>query len=193
LKIYTYYKYVPDLGDAPKNLLDFWISDWSLLGWEPIVLGEEEARQHPFYKEFCSLVSRVPTTNPRVYEEACFVRHLAMCVAGGGLMVDTDVFNLSLSPNDLPDTQGPLILDHGRVPCAVLASSSGYDFLTKAMAAYGSTCSSDMHAVQTLGVPYIDICREFPDYTGKLIHFPTCKLGGNKLDRIRQELKEKRK
>ena len=108
-------------------------------------------------------------------------------------MVDTYVFNLSLSPNDLPDTQGPLILDHGRVPCAVLASSSGYDFLTKAMAAYGSTCSSDMHAVQTLGVPYIDICREFPDYTGKLIHFPTCKLGGNKLDRIRQELNDKRK
>lgn len=108
-------------------------------------------------------------------------------------MVDMDVFNLSLSPNDLPDTQGPLILDQGRVPCAILASASGYDFLTKAMAAYGSICSSDMHAVQKLGVPYIDICREFPDYTGKLTHFPTDKIGGNKTDRIKQELKDYRK
>lgn len=186
MKVYTYFEQVEELkaGTKPRELVDFWQAHWKACGWEPVVLTIEDAKKHPYFPEYYKLIKKVKTTNPFKYEAACFLRHLAMSAVGGGLMTDTDVFNLSLKPTDLPDMDRILILGW-RVPCAVWGSAEGYEFLCKAMAPYCKKISSDMHIIQYLGVPSRKWCPEYPDESEKMIHFPVSKVGLAKVDFVK--------
>jgi hypothetical protein len=100
LKVYTYFQQVDKLklGKKPWHLVEYWVSHWKSRGWEPAVLTIEDAKKHPYFPEYFKWIKKVKTVNPFEYEAACFLRHLAMSVVGGGLMTDTDVFNLTLQP-----------------------------------------------------------------------------------------------
>lgn len=192
MKVYTYFEQIDELkaGTKPKELVEYWVSHWKAKGWEPVVLTIEDAKKHPYFPEFFQAIKKVKTTNPFEYEAACFLRHLAMSVVGGGLMTDTDVFNLTLQPADLPDPDRMLVLG-GLVPCAVYGSSAGYEFLCKAMAPYCAKLSSDMHIIAHLRVPSWQWCPEYPDASGKMIHFPVSKAGLKKLGLIKKFFAER--
>lgn len=192
MKVYTYFQQVDKfkLGKKPWYLVEYWRTHWKAKGWEPVVLTIEDAKKHPYYPEYFKWIKKVRTTNPFDYEAACFLRHLAMSAVGGGLMTDTDVFNLTLQPADLPDHDRILILG-GRIPCAVWGNDAGYEFLCKAMAPYCKTISSDMHMVQFFKIPSWQWCPEYPNASGKMIHFPVSKVGLDKLEFI-QRFFEKR-
>lgn len=192
MKVYTYYQQVDKLklGHKPLRLVEYWAIHWRSQGWEPVVLSIEDAKKHPYFPEYFKWIKKVKTTNPFEYEAACFLRHLAMSVVGGGLMTDTDVFNLNLKAEDLPDNERILLLGGG-VPCAVWGNASGYEFLCKAMAPYCEMLSSDMHIVQFMSVPNLRWCPEYPDATGKLIHFPAAKIGIDKLEFIQKFFAER--
>jgi len=100
-------------------------------------------------------------------------------------MVDTDVFNLSLQPGDLPNSESPLLLWGGHVPCAVVGSAQGYEYLCRAMAPYCARFSSDMHIMSFFNIPHFGICTEPPDASGKIMHFAANKIGTDKLEFIK--------
>lgn len=187
MKVYTYFQQVDklNLGKKPWQLVEYWVSHWKSKGWEPVVLTIEDAKKHAYFPEYYQQIKKVKTTNPLEYEIACFLRHLAMSMVGGGLMTDTDVFNLDLNPEDLPDNDRILLLGGG-VPCAVWGNAAGYEFLCKAMSPYCQRLSSDMHIVQYLGVPNRRWCPEYPDAGGKMIHFPAAKIGIDKLEFVQK-------
>lgn len=194
MNVYTYFQ---ALGPSPENekqksLLEFWRKDWQLKGWNPTILGEEDARAHGFFTEYLGEIKKIKTSNSHAYEKACMIRHLAMSVRGGGLLVDYDVFNLDFRPEDLPAIPGPLILGLG-VPCAVWGSAAAFEMLCKSMAPHCKKFSSDMHIIQHLKVPGVYTCREFPDASGKMIHFPAGKIGSEKLEFIQTWLQKNRR
>jgi len=170
--------------------VEYWVSHWKSKGWEPVVLTIEDAKKHPYFAEYYQQIKKVKTTNPFEYEMACFLRHLAMSVVGGGLMTDTDVFSLTLRPEELPDDDRILLLGGG-VPCAVWGNAHGYEFLCKAMAPYCNRLSSDMHIVQFMSVPGRYWCPEYPDTSGKMIHFPADKIGTDKLEFVQRFFAER--
>jgi len=191
MKVFTYYTEVKELnlGKKPFRLVEYWKKDWEKKGWEPVVLGMEHAEAHPFFTEFYQAIKKVKTTNPFSYEAACFLRHLAMSAVGGGFMVDTDVFNLSLRPEELPQSDSPLLLWGGHVPCALVASAQGYEYLCRAMAPYIHRFSSDMYIMSFFNIPHFGICTEPPDTSGKIMHFAANRIGTDKLEFIQNFLR----
>lgn len=93
MKLFAYHVGVPDLNLYDElRLLTQWRHVWSTMGFEPFVLNEWHARQHPFYARYNAVVSQLPTGNPKIYELACWLRWLALSQVGGGVMLDYDVF-----------------------------------------------------------------------------------------------------
>lgn len=117
----TVYTYHEEMGSDLRSLLDFWADSWSRNGWTPKILGRADAEIHPLYESFLSHCQSLPTVNSQEYEMACYLRWLAFSVVGGGLMVDSDVINHGYSPARMRSNNSVLILDAGRVPCAVSA------------------------------------------------------------------------
>ena len=193
MKVFTYFQPIGESSELIKQklLLEYWAKDWGSQGWQPIVLNEEDAATHSYYKDYKKEIKKIKTTNSFAYEEACMLRHLAISEKGGGLLVDYDVFNIKLTSDDLPRSPCPIILGLG-VPCAVWSSAAGFEMLCKSMAPYCGTFSSDMHIIQHLKVPGVYACREFPDSSGKMIHFPAGRIGSDKLEFIQAWLEKNR-
>lgn len=92
MKLYTYYTYVPNINPADElRLLNLWRRHHSAV-WEPFVLTEWHARQHPAFADFDARIRALPSVNPPEYERACYLRWLALAAVGGGFMSDYDVF-----------------------------------------------------------------------------------------------------
>lgn len=193
MNVYTFFQAFGPLPESEKQkaLLEFWKGDWELKGWKPTILGEDDARSHGFFAEYYGEIKKIKTSNLHAYEKACLLRHLAMSARGGGLLVDYDVFNLDFRPEDLPPIPGPLILGLG-VPCAVWGSAAAFEMLCKSMAPHCEGFSSDMHIIQHLKVPGVYTCREYPDSSGKMIHFPAGRIGSDKLEFIQAWLGKNR-
>ena len=95
-KIYTYYDYVNDDHKATASvMLEHWRRSWSAQGWNPVILNKNHARSHPLYESFLNRILEYPTINPLEYEQACYLRWLAVAEQGGGFMSDYDVVNYS--------------------------------------------------------------------------------------------------
>lgn len=98
MKVFSYYESVPELDAfCELKLITIWRRNWSAAGFEPIVLSEHHARQHPLFAEYHAAVSKLPSCNPQKYELSCWMRHLAMAHVGGGVLMDYDVM---VYPND---------------------------------------------------------------------------------------------
>lgn len=105
MKLYTFYQTIPTHDvDGEYRLLMLWRERWTALGYEPVVLNEWIARKHPYYAQFHSLVSQLPTINSKGYEMACFIRHLALAQSGGGWLMDYDV--MATGKGELPVFSG---------------------------------------------------------------------------------------
>lgn len=87
--ILTYYQ---NLG-APQyvRVLDLWCKVWSGQGWNPVVLGIEDAKRHPRFNDVTRKASELPTVNSKTFELACYHRWLAFAMVGG-IAADFDVF-----------------------------------------------------------------------------------------------------
>lgn len=93
MKLFAYFADVPDLNRFDElKLITLWRQYWTRAGWQPFVLNEWYAQKHPLYGKLDEFVSKLPSSNPKAYERACYIRWLALAQAGGGWMADYDVF-----------------------------------------------------------------------------------------------------
>ena len=94
--VYTYYGHVnEDHEKSSTPMLEHWRRSWSAQGWNPVVLNIHHAQSHPLYDSYMQRIAEIPTVNPKAYEQACYLRWLAVAQAGGGFMSDYDVVNYS--------------------------------------------------------------------------------------------------
>lgn len=92
MKLFGYWATVPEmLPEDELRLSLHWSDRWRAAGWEPFVLTEWQARQHPMFVEYQKAVSLFPSINPPLYEYSCWVRWLALAQVGGGFMSDFDL------------------------------------------------------------------------------------------------------
>lgn len=101
LRVHTYFEPPPrgvrgtTSSAEAESALALWREQWSVAGYEPLVLTEADARRHPQYEQLRKRYAALPTVNPRHYELSCFVRYVAMAAQpDGGWMVDYDVMPL---------------------------------------------------------------------------------------------------
>jgi hypothetical protein len=119
------------------------------------VLTQAQAELHPLYATLVDhFYKHLPTVNPPLYERACYVRWLAMAVAGGGWMSDADVIPYSLYPF-VPCSDTLTVFSQGNItPCLVYGSSSEYErvvrdiFLTHQKGVYAENHASDQDILQ---------------------------------------------
>jgi len=141
MDIFTYYMPAASAGSNPKKqrkhlkhdgeLLSLWEKTWKTHGWNPIVLHSHEFPQHDdCYAPLLERINTLPTINPRDYENACYLRWLAMyqvaCKRPGEVlwMSDYDVMNHGVSPFD--PGSGLTIHDSEGTPCLVSGDAEAY-------------------------------------------------------------------
>lgn len=85
---------------ANDDLIAAWKEAWRNAGYDPVVLGLDDAKRHPLYDSYVQKLQTVPMMGKGgkglniLYNQLCFLRWLAMAAAGGGFMCDYDVFPL---------------------------------------------------------------------------------------------------
>lgn len=97
MKIFSYFDSSTGWG-GQAELIAVWEQSWRRFGWQPQILTPRDATRHPDYARFLAKINTLPTVNSRVYENACYLRWLALDRAGGGFMCDYDVINYGLRP-----------------------------------------------------------------------------------------------
>jgi len=131
-----HHKYTGMTDEADAKLLLTWKAAWRSAGWEPKILTLEDAQSHPLYEEFDERLDLdvVPFGQ---YDKLCFMRWLAMAVAGGGWMSDYDTFPLRGLKNTNPRHHGKLTLYDtvraGGVPSVVSGSAEEYTRIARQM------------------------------------------------------------
>lgn len=165
MNVYTFFdprvKTLPD----QHGLIRLWQQSWSSRGWNPRILTPRDAERHPDYKSFAATISNFPSLNEKAYENACYLRWLALHVQGGGWLTDYDVINRNFKPRR--GKNAVEMLDSTYVPCAVWANKNGAEELVKVISNYrthpGQNHVSDMLIFKTL-------------FEGKLLGIPSCQV-----------------
>lgn len=166
-RIYTYFNHVPSMNSENEmKLILRWRDNWTNNGFEPFVLNEHIARKHPEFPAFAAAVERIPTTNSKEYETACWYRWLAMAQVGGGLMADYDVFGYGYRLALEPEEQEQLVcFTQNAVPCMVFGPAEKFLDACRwfvANADYNGRHDSDMYALQrrVAAEPGSVICKD---------------------------------
>lgn len=215
-EIYTYYDPIPG-GEDQTSLIELWSELWTKQGWKPVVLNRKVAERSLKYARYVETVGKFPTVNSLEYELACYIRHLAMFVVGGGLLTDYDVMPVKFTPEDAKSYKRTMtILEPTRVPCALIGKKSGFQSVVDFISGYkvtlkdvhgGKPHTSDMEILRKSAFSAASVCVEHlcsgsgkrDDLgdgwkTAKMIHFATGsfrKLGwtGTKRSMIERALK----
>jgi hypothetical protein len=136
MKVYTYFSPVPQIEQGPQfELLELWRKSWGANGWEPVILGPEDAQKSEQYGPIVSNVQNFPTSNPREYELSCFVRWAAMEAIRGGVMTDYDVMNYGFKPEGI-ELSFPLKSKENHVPCVVYGNRQAFRIICGMFANY---------------------------------------------------------
>lgn len=211
MKIHTYYKLIPALGQKGQEaILRMWSENWDRAGFQPIVLGQQDAEKHPDFGIYSDHVRSMPAMNHHTpeYEHACFFRWIAMAHVGGGLMADYDCFNAGFGPEDVVWKE-MTIYEPPHVPCLVSGSSMEYErvindiFMKFNLSMYQDWLKphsrngkgvSDMlilanHSDQLNGVDLVRQYKKDGMAGAKAIHFSNSSCGGNKVKVIKSWLK----
>lgn len=162
-RIFTYYQPTDQIdGVESRRLISLWLDRWRDHGFEPHVLNERHAQSHPYFLEYHSAVSKLPTINPEGYDLACYIRWLAVAnqlrhqeVA---IMADYDVIPYGFK---MPTGKvSKLIYLHNKnVPALVAGRSGHFLAMAKRLAAYvpdqrdqinGQPHTSDMYAIERM-------------------------------------------
>lgn len=128
MKIYTYYEDLGhDIGFGHDNflyqeeLIEMWKYSWVRAGFEPVVLGPDDAKNNPYYdtlmpsiQDMTMKLSKCDKKNR--YELACFKRWFAYASQTGYfLSADYDVINYNFNPFKETDESGKWTIEdeHG--------------------------------------------------------------------------------
>jgi hypothetical protein len=182
--VHTYFRPCddPDALAEQKRILAIWERSWRAAGFEPVILTEAHAREHPQFEEYCVEMGAKPTINPPAYEMACWLRWMAAHALNRVVfLTDYDVLPFSFGPAPIHQDldKFPTMLCGG-VPCAVIGTPEQFEAAINAFVTcqptqeQGQPHLSDMHAAQQLGFRSVDICREYGTAgwkEAKLIHF----------------------
>lgn len=194
------YSYFEEANVNPyaQWLLNRWTRAWESAGFRPVTLTRWHAEAHPRFKEILALAQAFPTTNPKAYEVACFIRWCAYAQCDGlePLFLDTDCLPIDMSGYSEMIGYGELtFLDYNRVPCAVAGKKSEIARVLDWFAAYkvpaGCVHVSDMTICNAhTEARAVDWVREFTDNRpgGKLIHFSNSSCNGDKRGAIEKRL-----
>lgn len=132
MNVFTYYEPTPLLGQ--EYLLACWQDSWRAKGWNPCVLGADDARRHPLFQAYNKAIKSFPTVNAREYEEACWRRWLAYSVASDEhvesiVATDYDVINRDLicGPGVRPAVLGRTLGLHENPTAACVGSKRSFD------------------------------------------------------------------
>lgn len=192
LKIYCYHSHVPQLSiEDETRLIMLWRDRWAAAGFEPVVLNEFIARQNPLFEHLQGRFDRgeLPSINPAYYDNACYLRYLAMAEVGGGIMSDYDVMPYGWQFRGEKFTK-TLTTYQGGCPCLVSGTKGAYLLAVKAFLEYQLTANdhhegkphiSDMHILQSGAIPH-EAKHEVKDFgkegweTAKAVHFCTSKM-----------------
>lgn len=196
--IYTYHEKLFGFPDQ-LGLIELWQELWSEQGWNPIVLGEKDAKKTGrMFGRLLNAVQKLPTCNHRGYENACYLRHLAMAGRDSGVLLDYDVMPVDCPPFSLQNDL--TLLEPTRVPCAVWGRRSGYADVVQRFIDYrldppidiyqGKPHVSDMEILRKTSLPATGHCVEYlcsgssirndPGdgwKHAKMIHFSAASLG----------------
>ena len=101
MKVYCFYSHECEgwCKEAEGHMISLWRTSWSRWGWDPIVLGMNQARAHPRFEELRVVAEAMPTYNTRSYCVVNLVRHCAI-PNNGDLLVDYDILNNGWRPAD---------------------------------------------------------------------------------------------
>lgn len=130
MKVYAYFE---SLDTIPLNnhTVKMWYDSWSKNGWEPIILGEADARTHPLYDKFSNAIRNFPSVNPPKFDYHAFMRWLAVPAAGGVLSTEPDVINYSLKPKDVEEwiniASDDILQCHSPVPSFLCGTPRAYE------------------------------------------------------------------
>ena len=190
-----------------EQILRLWVDNWKQAGFDPVVIGQQQAEAHPSYDEFRNYVTKMPFMNVFEYELACFLRWMAMAHIGGGLMADYDCFNAGFEPGDVI-FKDMTIYEPPHVPCLVSGSSLEYErviqiFMNFNIGMYKDWLKphsrngkgvSDMlilanHSDQLNGVDMVRQYNKDGMSGAKAIHFSNSSCGGQKFKAIQSWLK----
>lgn len=139
---------------ADGRMLELWRRSWTDAGWDAQVLSLDVSRRHPLYNAYFSQLERVSLGPRPSYDRLCYLRWLAMAVAGGGFMADYDVFPLrgnatSEAAKNLP-LDGKFIVyqmtERGNaVPSLASGSAAEWDRMARLLLGEGVKHESDAH------------------------------------------------
>jgi hypothetical protein len=190
MKIYTYHEYVPEIPHG-DGLLDLWKIAWKKAGWEPIVLGREDAEKHSNYEEYLERYKLLPSVNPTSYELACYLRWLAVAAVGGGWMSDADVIPYNFKPIAPPETLTIWSFGGHICPCLVSGSAEHYTHAAKVFAEWegqtnlerGKPHASDQNILGCVDKFYhnIPLCSQHGDIcwdSFPVVHYPNGSMEG---------------
>jgi hypothetical protein len=108
VKVYTWYVERPkNIKERDEELIASWKAVWRAYGFDPYVLGLEDAQSNPDFLDFNQSLDAV--LNPEYSRDAarrpCFLRYLAMAMqARGGMMVDLDTTPANIAATQQMDS-----------------------------------------------------------------------------------------
>lgn len=106
------------------KMIVYWKEAWEEAGWDTRILTVEDAKKHPQFAEFDTLLRSMKLD---AFGNICYYKYLAMAAIGGGWMADYDVYPLrdfrSVKINH--NTDDMVIYDIVRASLAS-GSASGY-------------------------------------------------------------------
>jgi hypothetical protein len=137
--VYTYFDSVGINQLGQQATFDAWKDTWTSAGWKPMVLTRQHAERHPSFAELSAKFKSFPFTNDPEYEMACFYRHIAMTVVGGGYLADYDTVNVNVPPPPqcgyLPNGGGYTMHTKSNVPCLTTGVQGEFDRVVREMSA----------------------------------------------------------
>jgi hypothetical protein len=158
MRIHTFHDNI-GRDQSALPLVYFWKERWERQGWEAVILGRDDAQKHPQWAGLATAYDRLPTVNGKPYEFACYVRWLAMEMAGGGWMTDSDVIPYGFQPR--APTERLTLWNGGACPCMVSGSAAEYGRLARRFAAWQPTVK-DMNFAHGPHCSDQNICDQIP-------------------------------
>ena len=115
------------ISNESDKLVELWETSWAQWGWNPIIVGLKEAKQHPMYDIFNDTSSPLYTysiNNPR-HLRLCYLRWLAYHSYGCTTWADLDVMNYGVTPDMMPKLSN-LPICFSKSGCCGHSNKEGY-------------------------------------------------------------------
>ena len=76
MKVFTYFQPIGESSELIKQklLLEYWAKDWGSQGWQPIVLNEEDAATHSYYKDYKKEIKKIKVVRSFIFFDFMILR-----------------------------------------------------------------------------------------------------------------------